>query len=501
MKIGFQHFAPTPHSRNGLIGIEVPPMNTNTLSNHGSTPPGKSGQPTACATGRGQAYGDGGRQPTDGWTRRGFLQTSATAAGAAALGTLDIARTAHAAGGDLIKVGLIGCGGRNAGAAVQALTADPGARLVAMCDIFMDRVQEKLASIRAARPGQVSVTADRCFTGFDGYKQVIEASDVVLIANAAKFHPLHTMAAIRAGRHVFVEKPHGIDPAGIKLVRAACALARDKRLCVQSGLHSRHHTGYAETIQRIHDGAIGEVVALEENFLRAPYGVTERKPGYSELQYQCSTQYHFTWLSGDDVVQSLVHNFDRANWVMRGEPPVKCHGLGGRSTMTDPIYGNVFDHHAVIYEFASGVRMYGFCRTTTGCYDEDSSIVMGTKGRASIKHCEIRGDRSWRWKGQCDPYQIEHDKLFAAIRSGQPINSGDYMADSTLVAIMGQISCYTGREVRWDEVLASDFCYAPPPEACRDEMQPPVVADASGRYQVYLPGRTRLLDGGPQVTG
>ena len=427
------------------------------------------------------------------FTRRDFLKTSATAAAATALSSLDIARTAHAAGSDTIKVGMIGCGGRNAGAIVQALTADKGARLVAMCDIFMDRIQEKLTAIRTAKPDQVLADNNHCFTGFDGYKYVIEASDVVLIANAAKFHPLHLMAAIHAGKHVFVEKPHGIDPAGIKLVRAACELAKQKKLSVQSGLHSRHHVGYAETIQRIHDGAIGEIVALEENFLRAPYGVTERKPGLTELQYQCSTQYHFTWLSGDDVVQSLVHNFDRANWVMHGQPPVKCHGLGGRSTMVEPIYGNVFDHHSVVYEWANGVRMYGLCRTTTGCYDEDSSIVLGAKGRASIKHCEIRGEKSWRWKGQCDPYQIEHDKLFAAIRSGNPINAGDYMADSTLIAIMGQLSCYTGQEVHWDEVKASDFAYAPKPEDCQDEMTPPTVPGANGSYPVYIPGRTKLL--------
>lgn len=426
-------------------------------------------------------------------SRRNFLKTSATATAATALASLDVGRFAHAAGSDTIKVGMIGCGGRNSSAIVQALTADKGARLVAMCDIFMDRIQEKLTPIRNARPDQVLVDADHCFAGFDGYKKVIAASDVVLIANAAKFHPLHLLAAIQAGKHVFVEKPHGIDPAGIKVVRAACELAKQKKLSVQSGLHSRHHTGYAETIQRIHDGAIGEIVALEENFLRAPYGVTGRKPGLTELQWQCSTQYHFTWLSGDDVVQSLVHNFDRANWVMRGLPPVKCHGLGGRSTMIEPLYGNVFDHHSVVYEFANGVRLYGLCRTTTGCYDEDSSIVLGSKGQAFIKRCEIRGEKSWRWKGECDPYQLEHDKLFAAIRSGNPINSGDYMADSTLIAIMGQLSCYTGQEVTWEQVTASDFAYSPKPEDCHDDMSPPTTPDATGSYPVCVPGRTKLL--------
>jgi len=431
---------------------------------------------------------------TSNLSRRDFLKTSAKATAATALATLEVGRLAHAAGSDTIKVGMIGCGGRNAGAVSQALTADKGARLVAMCDIFMDRIHEKLAAIRKAKPDQVLVDNDHCFTGFDGYKKVIEASDAVLIANAAKFHPLHMMSAIQAGKHVFVEKPHGIDPAGIKVVRAACELAKQKNLSVQSGLQSRHHTGYAETVQRIHDGEIGEVVAIEENFLRAPYRVIDRPPNMSELDWQCYTQYHFTWLSGDDVVQSLVHNFDRANWVMRSRMPVKCHGLGGRSTMTDPIYGNVFDHHSVVYEFDNGVRMYGFCRTTTGCYDESSSIVLGSKGRASLLNCVIRGEKNWHWQGNCDPYQIEHDKLFAAIRSGNPINAGDYMADSTLIGVMGQISCYTGLEVTWEQINASDFAYLPKPEDCRDGMEPPTKPDASGSYPVYLPGRTRLLD-------
>jgi predicted dehydrogenase len=431
------------------------------------------------------------QNPT-GTTRREFLKTSAAAATGAAVGALDIARSAHAAGSDILRVGMIGCGGRNAGAAVQALSADPGAQLVAMCDLFPARVRAKRADIQHSKPAQVRVDDDHCFTGFDGYKRVIESSDVVLIANAAKFHPLHLMAGVQAGKHVFVEKPHAIDPAGIRVVRQACELAKTKRLSVMSGLHSRHHIGYAETVQRIHDGAIGEVLTIEENFLRPPYGLVARKPGLNEVGYQCSNQYHFNWLSGDDVVQSLVHNLDRASWVMRGQTPVRAHGLGGRSTMLDEIYGNVFDHHSVIYEFGSGVRLYAFCRTINGCYDEDSSLVFGSKGRASIKSCRIWGETNWRWQGQCDPYQIEHDKFFAAIRSGNPVNAGDYMARSTLIAIMGQFTCYTGREVTWDQMSQSDFAYAPTPEECAFNMEPPVKPGVDGSYPVCKPGITKL---------
>jgi hypothetical protein len=184
---------------------------------------------------------------------------------------------------------------------------------------------------------------------------------------------------------------------------------------------------------------------------------------------------------------------DRALWVLKGALPENCHGLGGRSSMVQEIYGDVFDHHSVIYELESGVCIYAFCRTTTGCYDESSSIILGTKGKASLLNCRIWGQKNWRWQGACDPYQIEHDKLFAAIRSGQPINNGDYMASSTLIAIMGQLSCYTGKEVTWEEMCGSDFCYAPPPEDCRDDMEPPVKPGPDGVYPVCKPGETRLI--------
>jgi len=434
-------------------------------------------------------------------TRREFLRTSAAVVSAAAVGTLDLSRSAYAAGSDLIRVGMIGCGDRNGGAAAQALRADPGARLVAMCDIFLDRVKAKREMIRnelkKRRPdGQadpVLVDDDHCFAGFDGYQKVIESSDVVLIANAAKFHPLHTLAAIQAGKHVFTEKPHGTDPYGLKMMKAACELAREKKLSVVSGLQSRHHPGFAETVQRIHDGAIGDIVSVEENFLRAPYGVTERKPGLTELEWQCSTQYHFVWLSGDDVPQSLVHNVDRSRWALKEQVPLKCHGLGGRSAMFEGKYGNVFDHHSVVYEFGSGVRLYAFCRTTTGCYDESSSLIFGTKGRADITRCRITGENKWRWEGSGDPYQIEHNKLFAAIRSGNPINNGDYMVNSTLSCVMGQLSCYTGKEVTWEQVSQSDFFYPPKPEDCHDGMEPPVKPGPDGSYPVYVPGKTKLI--------
>jgi len=428
-----------------------------------------------------------------GTTRREFLKASTIAASAAVSGALDISRSVYAAGSDIIRVGMIGCGGRNTGAAAQALTADPGTRLVAMCDIFMDRVKQKREVLKGQKKDQVVVDDDHCFAGFDGYKHVIKSSDVVVIANAAKFHPLHTMTAIKAGKHVFVEKPHGIDPAGLKLLQKAADLAKRKRLSLVSGLHSRYHTGCAETIQRIHDGAIGNIVAIEENHVRAPYGVIPHKQGLTELEWQCSTHYHFRWLSGDDVPQSLVHNLDRSSWAMHNQAPVKCHGLGGRSSMTDPIYGDVFDHHSVVYEFANGVLIYAFCRTATGCYNNYSTTVLGSKGKASVVGCRIWGETNWRWQGRCNPYQREHDVLFAAIRSGKPVNNGDYMVRSTMITVMGQISCYTGKEVTRDQINKSDFYYPPRPEDCRDGMEPPTRPGANGSYPVPIPGQTKMI--------
>jgi len=250
-------------------------------------------------------------------SRREFLWASAGAVPAA----LAASGVGYAAGTDAIRVGMIGCGGRCTEAATQAMTADAGVRLVAMGDIVMSRLREKRKELQAKYPKQVAVDDDHCFAGFDAYKRVIDSADVVLIANAAKFHPLHAMAALQAGKHVFVEKPHAIDPAGIKVIQAAVELAKRKNLCLLSGLQSRFSPGYRETVQRVHDGAIGEIVAIQETWLRAPYVLYPRAPGLTEVEYQASNQYHFHWLSGDDVPQTLIHNFDRAKWAMKDRLP------------------------------------------------------------------------------------------------------------------------------------------------------------------------------------
>ena len=419
-------------------------------------------------------------------SRRGFLQASAVA----------VATGVHVAGSDAIRVGVIGCGGRGEAAAMNAMNAGKDIRIVAMGDVLLDRVQEKRTALKLKYPEQMAVNDDRCFAGFDAYQHVIESSDVVIIANAAKFHPFHLKAAVEAGKHVFVEKPHGIDPAGIKMLRAACELAKQKGLSVVSGLQSRYHPGYQETMQRVHDGAIGGIVAIQETWLRPPYVMYPRRPGMEEIVYQASNQYHFNWLCGDDVPQTLIHNLDRSSWALGNAAPLRAYGMGGRSTLRGEIYGNVFDHHSVVYDFPGGVRVYALCRTIPNCYEENSSLILGSKGRCDLLNLRIEGETNWQHPGtksKSNAYDLEHVALFESIRSGKPINNGDYMVRSTLITLMGQFSCYTGKEVTWEQINASDFYHAPRPGEVRAGMEAPVKPGPDGIYPVFVPGETKLL--------
>ena len=412
-----------------------------------------------------------------------------------ALAGLEITRSARAAGSDRLRVGLIGCGNRGTAAAIDALDADPGVHLVALADTFADRLAASREKIRAHAPARVLVDEDHSFTGLAGYRHVIESSDVVLIACASRYHPQYLRAAVDAGKHVFVEKPHGIDPVGVRATQAAADLARTKGLSVVSGLHNRFDAGVRETVQRIHDGQIGDVVSMEVNFLRAPYVLVERQPGWNEIEYQFRNWYHFSWLSGDDVIQSLVHSLDKACWVMREEPPLKAHGLGGRSASFGPIYGDMFDHHSVVYEYANAARLYAFCRTQKQCYGGVSDYVFGTKGRASLLNYLIRGEKNWDFAGKPpNPYKNEQREFFAGIRAGQPLNSGAYMANSTMVAVLGQLVCYTGRQLGWKKAATAEFAF-PPGGAIDFSTPPPVMPGPDGQYPVAIPGQTKFIEG------
>jgi len=424
-------------------------------------------------------------------TRRDFLKLSAAAATGAA--TLTVSRSAHAAGNQAIRIGMIGCGGRGTGAAAESMKADSCVRLVAMCDVFHDRLHNSRNRLKQLFPEQVKADEDHCFVGLDGYRKVIDSVDVVLIACASKFHPMYSEAAIQAGRHVFVEKPHGIDPPGVRRTQAACEFARKKGLSLVSGLQSRFHTGWQETVKRIHDGAIGEIIAMQCMFLRAPYAVVAREANLTEVQYHFRNWYHFGWLSGDDVPQSLVHNLDRASWILQEQMPTWAFGLAGRSASFGEVYGDMFDHHTVVYEYAGGTRVYALCRTQANTYHNASDIIMGTRGTCYLGDCRIEGETKWRYQGpHNNPYDAEQKALIEAVRDNRPLNSGYHMNDSTMIGVLGQLACYSGKPVTWKEVWESDFSFRPPPEEASFDMQPPTKPDKTGNYPLPMPGVTKL---------
>jgi predicted dehydrogenase len=423
----------------------------------------------------------------DAGTRRQFLKSSTTKIVAGALaGSLLVERSAHAAGSDVLRVGLIGCGGRGSGAAAQALQADAQVKLVAMGDTFADRLQASLDNLKKqeAIAGKIDVPPDRCFVGFHAYKEVIEAGvDVVLLASPPHFRPLHLRAAVEAGKHVFAEKPVAVDAPGVRSVLESTKLAEQKGLSLVSGLCWRYDNGVRETINRILDGQIGDIVAIQENYNAGSLWMHPRKPEWSDMEWQIRNWLYFTWLSGDHNVEQHVHSLDKAAWLLHDQSPLRATGLGGRQVRTAPEYGNIFDHHAVVYEFPGDVRVFSYCRQQDGCSNDVEDYVLATKGRAQVLRNAIEGESKWRYRGpKNNMYQAEHDALFASIRSGKPINNGYYMANSTMIAIMGRMATYTGKTIAWEEAIASQETLAPP---SYDWISLPVAP-------VAMPGQTQF---------
>ncbi len=294
----------------------------------------------------------------------------------------------HAAGSDILRIGLIGCGSRGTGAAEQALRADNNTKLVAMGDMFADRLQDSLHRLQNSKAvgNRVEVKPDSCFTGFDAYKSVIELSDVVLLTTPPHFRPLHLQAAVAAGKHVFAEKPCAVDAPGVRAVLKACAEAKKKNLAVVAGLCWRYHHGMRETMKRVHEGAIGDINALQcTYYTTTPVETANAKPAGRDMEWQLRNWLFFTWLSGDFNVEQHVHSLDKMAWAMRDEYPVRASGCGGRQVRTEPVYGHIFDHHTVVYEYANGVKLFSACRQQPGCPGDVSDHIMGSKGTCHIE--------------------------------------------------------------------------------------------------------------------
>jgi predicted dehydrogenase len=425
-------------------------------------------------------------------TRRHFLRNSSTVAvgGLVASAALTRAADASAPAPSVIKVGLIGCGGRGTGAALQALKADPGVRLTALADVFADRLDSSLATLKkmTAVANRIDVTPATSFVGLDAYQKVIDSGvDVVLLASTPAFRPEHFRAAVAAGKHVFCEKPVAVDGPGIRSVLASAAEAQRKNLSVVSGFCWRYDPRMRATVAQIHAGAIGDLRAIIATYhtgtLTTKFPGT-RTPGQTDLEWQLRNWYNFTWLSGDHLVEQAIHNVDKIAWLMKQEMPTQAIAVGGR---TVPAYGNTYDNFSVAYEYASGVRATLSCRQHDGVYNEVTDYVMGTEGIFSngrLATQGITGKTNWKYTGPTrDMYQVEHDELFAAIRAGKPVNDGISMAHSTLMAIMGRMAAYTGQVVTWDRALNSEEVLVP---ATLDWNAPrPVAARA-------IPGQTKL---------
>jgi predicted dehydrogenase len=428
-------------------------------------------------------------------TRRDFLRTSAALAGTAVLGELAISRSAHAAGSDDIKIGLIGCGGRGTGAAMNALNAGPDIRLVALADVFPDKLQGALKNLRAKKGDQVAVKDDDCFSGFDAYQQLIDSGvDVVLIAPSSHFIPAHLHAAVEAGKHVFCEKPHGIDVPGVKIAQAAAAEAQKKNRSLVSGLCWRYDPGLREGMKRVHEGAIGDILAIQSTYVSSPYYPNDRKAGWSEMEFQMRNWYHFNWLSGDQTAQQLVHSLDKASWALGDQPPARAWGMGGRQTCVAPKFGDQFDHQAVVFEYANGARVFGFTRDQEDCYADVSDYIIGTKGRLKFNAYKysltIEGEKNWSYEAPVPKpsmYDLEHKALFDSIRAGKPINAGDYMCLSSMLAVVAQMAIYSGQAIAWDKAEQSRRSFAL--ERYALDVAPPVRPAPDGSYSTAMQGK------------
>ncbi len=384
-------------------------------------------------------------------TRRDFLKTASAASVASLAGALSGTGALFASGSDAIRVGLIGCGGRGTGAAIDAVNSSPGVEILALHDPFQDRIDSCLKRLRERVPAAVKVKPEACFTGFDGYEKLLAIKDVNYIITAAPpgFRPIHFKAIVEAGKNVFMEKPVAVDPVGVRSVIRSSELAAQKGLAIVAGTQRRHQQRYLELMKRIRDGAIGEVVGGQCYWNQGDLWVIKKTPEMSDMEWQCRNWLYFTWTSGDHIVEQHVHNIDVINWAF-GALPVKVMGMGGREVRTAPEYGNIFDHFAVEFEYPNGARVMSMCRQTKGCADRVEERIVGTKGHA-FGYGEIHGPNAWKFEAdEPNPYVQEHADLIASIRAGQPLNEGRQIAESTMCAIIGRMSAYTGRAFSWD---------------------------------------------------
>lgn len=430
-------------------------------------------------------------------TRRDFLKGTTAAVGATALvGQLGLPRMVHAAGSERIKAVLIGCGGRGNGAIRDCLAADEAVQVIAVADCFEDRAKNSAKALREQFKDRVDLPDDRVFVGLDAYQKAIDAGcDLVVTATPPGFRPMVYAAAIKAGKHVFMEKPCCVDPVGYKILMESNQLAEEKGLKVGVGFQRRHTPSYIETIKRIHDGAIGKLTLLRVYWNGGGIWNRKREPGMTEMQYQVHNWYHFCWLSGDNICEQHVHNLDIANWVMAADGdakkahPVEANGMGACVQRYKGEWkgtGQIFDEHFVEFTYADGTKMYSQCRHIPNTFSMVGEAVHGTKGEATPSG-SIRGETEWHYKGQGVNAMVqEHKDLIAAIRNGTKYCEGWHGAASSMTAVLGRLATYSGKIVKWDEAVQKGTTEFPTKLAW--DAPAPVSPDAEGNYPIPIPG-------------
>lgn len=431
--------------------------------------------------------------------RRDFLKTSALLAGGMMIQPFSIPG-AYAAGTDEIKLAVIGCGGRGTGAVFQAFETGYNIKLVAMADAFRDRIDKSYAPIMDKYGSdKVDVPEERKFVGFEGYKEAIKLADVVILASPPGFRPDHFEEAVKQGKQVFMEKPVAIDAIGIRRVLAAAEEAKKKKLNVVVGLQRHYQDNYRETIKRIHDGAVGDIVGGQVYWNDGGVWVNPRQDGQTEMEYQMRNWYYFNWLCGDHINEQHVHNIDVANWV-KNSYPVQAYGTGGRQVRTGKEHGEIFDHHSITFTYADGTVIFSECRHFPGAANRVDESFQGTKGKVFLSAgnhgnlTDYKGNALYTHDrdNNPNPYQVEHNELFAAIVAGEyKFADAENAAKSTMTAILGRYATYSGKVVTWDEALNSNVNLMP--EKLAWDAMPKVLPNADGYYPFAIPGKTKVI--------
>ena len=386
-------------------------------------------------------------------SRRNFLKTGAALSAASVFAPTT---GVFAAGSDTMRIALIGCGTRGTGAAKDCLKSSPGVEIVALADLFQDKLDKALESLKNELPAQVKIKPDNAFLGFDAYKTVLAMSEVnlVLLATPPAFRPEMVRATIEAGKHIFMEKPGAVDPVGIRSLMQSADLADQRKLSIVGGTQQRYIPHYLEILKRIHGGDIGPIVSGQSywNWGSSDWHFEKRKPEWSDVEWQIRCWPYFVWLSGDHIVEQHLHNMDVINWGL-GAHPVECLGFGGRQARTAPDYGNIYDHFTIDYVYPEGVRVMSMCSQVKGSHTRVGERFVGTRGTAWMNRNEgwIEGGKPFKWTAAVETGLVaEHAALIKSIRDRQPVNEARRLAESTLTVIMGRMAAYTGKVVTWD---------------------------------------------------